>query len=93
MSQRISFKVKGKVQGVCFRAYAKEQARSLGVTGFVRNASDGTVVGEAQGKRDSLDKFVGFLKEGPPAARVAGVDQDELSVRDGERSFEQARTA
>ncbi|KAF2635813.1 Acylphosphatase [Massarina eburnea CBS 473.64] len=84
---RISFKVEGKVQGVCFRDFTSKQARSIGVTGYVTNASDGTVQGEAQGSRDGLEQFVQHLKKGPSAASVKNVERSEISTKSDENSF------
>ncbi|WPB07411.1 uncharacterized protein RHO25_012072 [Cercospora beticola] len=85
----ISFKVEGTVQGVNFRSFTAEKAQSLSVTGYVKNASDGTVVGEAQGSSSNLDKFVQHLNMGPRAAKVSKVDQKDIDTKDGESSFEQ----
>ncbi|KAJ4341177.1 hypothetical protein N0V87_001915 [Didymella glomerata] len=85
--KRISFKVDGEVQGVNFRSYTQKQARSLGVTGYVTNASDGTVQGEAQGSADQLKEFVQHLNKGPSAASVSGVEHNDISSKSGESSF------
>jgi acylphosphatase len=62
--------VHGRVQGVFFRAFVSENARKLGLTGFVRNMPDGTVEAVAEGEKDSLEKLLGLMREGSPAARV-----------------------
>ncbi|KAF1931725.1 Acylphosphatase [Didymella exigua CBS 183.55] len=85
--KRISFQVDGEVQGVNFRSYTQKQARSIGITGFVRNTSDGTVQGEAQGSADQLKDFVQHLNTGPPAASVSGVMHNDISPKSGESSF------
>ncbi|EOD46188.1 acylphosphatase family protein [Neofusicoccum parvum] len=89
MSKRISYKVNGRVQGVCFRAYTVENANEIGVTGFVKNASDGTVIGEAQGDGAQIQKFVQWLNKGPSAAKVCGVEQSEIDLKQGESGFKQ----
>ncbi|KAF2834815.1 Acylphosphatase [Patellaria atrata CBS 101060] len=89
MSNRISYKVTGEVQGVCFRQGTVEQAKNLNVTGWVRNASDGSVEGEAQGDKGSLDSFVKYLNKGPSAANVSNVEKSDLDPKDGESSFTQ----
>lgn len=66
-----------------------DKAKSLKVTGFVRNADDGSVVGEAQGSQEAIDKFVQALNTGPRAADVNKVDQKDIATKDGERSFKQ----
>ncbi|KAF2102060.1 Acylphosphatase [Rhizodiscina lignyota] len=89
MSKRISYKVEGEVQGVFFRKFAVEQAKAAGVTGFVKNASDGSVTGEAQGSEDSLKQFVQHLHNGPSAAEVHNVSQSDIQTKSGETGFGQ----
>jgi acylphosphatase len=62
--------VYGRVQGVFFRDFVTGWARELGLAGYVRNLPDGAVEVRAEGERQQLEKLVGYLKEGPPAARV-----------------------
>jgi len=62
--------VSGYVQGVFFRAFVADRARELGVTGYVRNLPSGTVEVRAEGKREQLERLIGYLKVGPPHARV-----------------------
>ncbi|KAH7081821.1 Acylphosphatase-like domain-containing protein [Paraphoma chrysanthemicola] len=84
---RISYKVDGKVQGVCFRDHTQKTAKRIGVTGHVTNASDGSVRGEAQGSSDAIKQFLEHINEGPPAAKVTGVEHSEISTKTGESSF------
>ncbi|RYO12567.1 hypothetical protein AA0111_g12539 [Alternaria arborescens] len=86
-TKRIQYKVEGQVQGVNFRSFTQKQAQSIGVTGFVTNASDGSVQGEAQGSDDKISEFIQHLNKGPSAASVSKVDHSEISSRDGESSF------
>ncbi|KAI4931415.1 hypothetical protein J4E85_004008 [Alternaria conjuncta] len=86
-SKRIQYKVEGEVQGVNFRSFTQKQAKSLGVTGFVTNASDGSVQGEAQGSEDKIKEFVQHLNKGPSAASVSKVDHSDMSTKDGESGF------
>ena len=68
-------KVKGRVQGVFFRAFVRERARSLGIRGFVRNLPDGrTVEVWAEGEGEALQKLIESLHEGPPGAIVEKVE-------------------
>jgi acylphosphatase len=60
----------GRVQGVWFRAAAADKARELGVDGYVRNLSDGSVEFVAAGDDDKVDALVLWAKHGPPLARV-----------------------
>jgi acylphosphatase len=69
--------VRGIVQGVAFRWYAKERARELGLAGWIRNLADGRVEASFEGPKEAVDSFVDWLQHGPPAARVDGVELDE----------------
>lgn len=64
------FRVEGRVQGVGFRWWAKEEALALSLSGFVRNDPDGAVSGAAEGEEPALAAFRALLSEGPPRARV-----------------------
>ena len=66
--------VHGMVQGVWFRAWTRDMSRELDVTGWVRNQSDGAVEVLAQGAQDKLELFLERLHDGPPLARVTGID-------------------
>ena len=67
--------VRGRVQGVWFRAFAQRRARELGLTGFARNLSDGaTVEVVAEGPRPALEALLAALRVGPPGAHVERVD-------------------
>jgi len=68
--------VKGRVQGVGYRWFARDAARRLGLKGFVRNLPDGSVEVQAVGDRDALEQFVGRLRRGPAMAYVVDVDCD-----------------
>ena len=65
--------VKGKVQGVFYRASAKKAALALGLTGWVRNTPEGHVEIMAYGPEKQLNEFMEWCKEGPPAAKVKEV--------------------
>ena len=69
--------VSGFVQGVFFRAEARDRARSLGLAGWVRNTPDGTVEAVFEGEPDALDSMVAGMREGPRGADVSRVDVDE----------------
>lgn len=65
--------VSGQVQGVFFRQSTADEARRLGLAGFVRNLADGRVEAEAEGERDAVEALVRWCGRGPPAARVEEV--------------------
>lgn len=66
--------VSGRVQGVFFRDACCENARRLGVRGFVRNRSDGSVEVVAEGARAAVDELVSWCCQGPPRARVTDME-------------------
>jgi len=69
-----NIRVYGRVQGVYYRASAKEKAEKLGLTGFVKNDKDGSVYIEAEGEEDMLQKLADWCLEGPQLAKVERVD-------------------
>ena len=72
------FLISGRVQGVYFRGAASDAAREMGVTGWVRNLSDGRVEGVACGEPAMLDAFARWLAHGPPHAHVTNVVTREV---------------
>ncbi len=74
---RVHVWVKGRVQGVGFRAYVESNARQLALTGWVRNVGYDTVEAVAEGRRAEIDRFVKSMKEGPLGSHV-----DEARVED-----------
>ena len=65
--------VTGRVQGVFFRAWMKQQADELGVTGWVRNCPDGRVDAHVEGDETAVQRLIELLHRGPPSARVEDV--------------------
>jgi len=86
--RRKGYRLKGRVQGVGFRAFIRREAQRLGVSGWARNAADGAVEVEAEGDAESLGAFEALLREGPPAARVERVDARELPAGRSGGGFE-----
>ena len=76
----IRLTIKGKVQGVFYRATAKDVADLTGVKGWVRNLPDNSVEITATASEDVLHKFISWCKQGPPKARVDDVIVEELSL-------------
>ncbi|WP_148340338.1 acylphosphatase [Aquicella siphonis] len=74
--------VSGKVQGVWYRASAKEQAERLHITGWARNLPDGRVEVLACGSRENLMQLFEWLKRGPQLASVTEVTHEELPWQD-----------
>ena len=77
--------VRGAVQGVGFRDATVSRARQLGVRGWVRHGEDGTVQVHAEGPEPAVEELVAFLHDGPPPARVLGVDADPATVEGHEQ--------
>lgn len=65
--------IKGKVQGVFYRATAKEIASKLGVTGWIKNTREGNVEVTVSGNEQQLEKFTEWCKQGPDKAAVEEV--------------------
>jgi acylphosphatase len=68
--------VYGRVQGVFFRAFVEGWAEQLNLTGYVRNRPGGVVELRVEGEKPKLERLVGYLKAGPPAAKVDEVKID-----------------
>lgn len=85
---RKSFEISGLVQGVWFRASARNKAIELGLTGFVLNRHNGNVYAEAQGEPAQIMQFEQWCHEGPPLARVSQVLSQNLDVVMEDDSFE-----
>ena len=81
-------RVSGIVQGVGFRAALREQARSLGVSGWVRNRSDGSVEALAHGAPAAVEALILWARRGPPGARVADVRISEVAAESAPAGFE-----
>jgi acylphosphatase len=71
---RARIRVTGLVQGVCYRQSTVQEATRLGLSGAVRNLSDGSVEVEAEGVRSAVEALVAWCRRGPPSARVEGLD-------------------
>ena len=67
---RVHIWVKGRVQGVGFRAHVEFYARQIGVTGWVRNVGTDMVESMAEGQREKVERFIEMVKQGPRGARV-----------------------
>ena len=74
MNYVLKGKVYGRVQGVGFRAFAKNIADEFGLYGYVKNLDDGSVGFEAIGSKEMLNLFLEKLKKGPPNAFVLNVE-------------------
>ena len=84
---RVRLKIKGRVQGVYFRASAVEQARRLGLTGWVMNCPDSTVEIVAEGEKDQLNRLIHWCRSGPPGAQVKEVSVEWETSKQEFQSF------
>lgn len=85
---RLHARVYGFVQGVYFRDTTRQQAKALAVTGWVRNAADGSVEVTAEGPKAALESLLEFLRVGPSQARVERVDAEWSAATGDFATFE-----
>jgi acylphosphatase len=69
--------ITGRVQGVGFRYALQDEAEKLGLAGWVRNRSDGSVEALAQGTPQALEALAAWARRGPPAAHVTGLQIED----------------
>ena len=86
--QRIHAVVHGRVQGVGFRYSARQQAATLGLSGWVRNTWDGAVEIEAEGPAEIVAQFLAWLRRGPVGAHVERVQTRPRMPLDDHDPFE-----
>jgi acylphosphatase len=72
--ERLSLRIRGRVQGVFYRAQTQAKASELLLTGWVRNREDGSVELVAEGAREPLEALLEWCRTGPPKARVDGLE-------------------
>jgi acylphosphatase len=72
--KRVHVHIRGRVQGVFFRAEARARAESLGVAGWIRNAGDGSVEAVFEGDGQRVDSMVDWCRRGPSGAQVDDVE-------------------
>jgi len=80
-------RIAGYVQGVFFRAHTEERARELGITGWARNAENGSVEIHAEGTDEALEQLEAWCHRGPAAATVLSVHTEDVP-EEGYTSFE-----
>jgi len=85
--KRVRVIVRGRVQGVAFRAYTADAARRAGVAGWVRNRPDGSVEAAFEGPPTAVEALLAFVRRGPRAARVDDVEIREEPIA-GDSHFE-----
>ncbi|HEY2029356.1 MAG TPA: acylphosphatase [Myxococcales bacterium] len=83
--------VKGLVQGVFYRASAREEGERLGLSGEVRNLRDGRVHAVVEGPREVVEDFIAWCRKGPPSARVEDVQVEWTPATGNHRGFRVGR--
>ena len=90
--------IRGRVQGIGYRAWTEVTALERGVEGWVRNRHDGSVEALLGGPEDEVAAMIAQCRRGPPGARVDAIDQreatsDEIALRRGDEIFSVLRSA
>ena len=80
-----SVRVTGLVQGVFFRAWTRQQAEALGVSGWVRNCQDGSVEALVAGEQTAVEAMLERMRQGPPSAEVDQLTEEPSGESAGER--------
>ena len=86
--RRVRLRIHGRVQGVFYRDSTQREAQRMGLRGWVRNRSDGSVEAIAQGPPERVAALIDWCHEGPPLARVVEVNVIEESGDVDEPEFE-----
>jgi acylphosphatase len=86
-TRRVHAIVSGRVQGVSYRAATADTARRLGICGWVRNLSDGSVELEAEGAAEQIAALLAWCERGPQAAQVEKVASIDLAPTGVETAF------
>ena len=79
--------ISGRVQGVGFRFFAKAAGRREDLQGWVRNLADGRVEVVCEGDADAVERFERAIRQGPPGARVDGVESQSTSLQARQPGF------
>ncbi|MCE5312966.1 MAG: acylphosphatase [Nitrospiraceae bacterium] len=74
MAQRAHLLISGIVQGVFYRAFTKQNADAIGLSGWVRNTADGSVEAVLEGEKEAIERMIKICRQGPPASVVRSVD-------------------
>lgn len=76
---QIKLVITGRVQGVFFRAETKKTADRLGINGYVKNLSDGSVEAVIKGDSASVSQMIEWCRKGPPISKVQSVETEKIS--------------
>ena len=92
MSGRL-VRIRGKVQGVWYRAWTVQEATRRGLRGWVRNRRDGSVEALAAGEAAAVEALIRWAHQGSDGARVDAVDVSDAATHGVPEGFEQRETA
>ncbi|HZT19729.1 MAG TPA: acylphosphatase [Dongiaceae bacterium] len=92
MTERRLVRIRGRVQGVWYRAWTMEEARRRGLRGWVRNRRDGSVEALFAGEAEAIKAMIETCRTGPPLARVESISS-EATAEEPPEGFEQRPTA
>lgn len=81
MKSRVHVYISGRVQGVFFRACTRDEAKRLGLTGWVRNLMDGRVEAVIEGDSETVDEMISWCYRGSPHSRVDDVEVSKDEYR------------
>jgi acylphosphatase len=92
MKRLVHLSIKGRVQGVGYRAFVELEAELRGLEGWVRNRRDGSVEAVVQGEKEIVEALIEVCRHGPPASHVIAVnvsdaDQEALNLRSAGEKF------
>lgn len=79
--------ITGRVQGVGFRHFTRKNAENLGVTGWVKNLSDGRVEAVFQGSEEQIEELIQRCKKGPVASYVQNIEIEKNSGEEDYKNF------
>ena len=85
--RRVHLTASGEVQGVFFRASTRDEARRLGLSGWIRNTADGTVELEAQGDDEAVTALIEFCHSNPGQSTVTHLAVEERGAVGDENGF------
>ncbi len=88
MIYRAHIFVTGRVQGVCYRAFTKENAAAIGLNGWVRNTDDGSVEAVFEGSKIEIERMISICRQGPTASLVRDIDVQWEDAVEGLKGFQ-----
>lgn len=89
--EAVMVRITGRVQGVGFRAWTREEAERLGLTGWVRNEGDGSVLALITGSPAGISQMIERFRHGPPGASVSGVERRPTALAEKPVDFRVTR--